>query len=145
MRNTPLDLNGRHVVVTGASRGIGVALAREAAGKGAKVTLVARKLESLQDLATELGGQPFVCDLSAPEGVATAVDEIESAAGPIDVLINNAAFNEVGPFADRTATSIRQHVETNLCAPMELCRQLIPRMSERNNDLVDRRRDRDCP
>lgn len=123
-------------MVTGASRGIGAALAREAAAKGARVTLVARRLESLQELADELGGQPFPCDLAASERVATVIDEIEQSAGPIDVLINNAAFNEVGPFIGRSASCLRQHLDTNLYAPIELSRQLIPRMNVRKQGTV---------
>ncbi|RNL66777.1 SDR family NAD(P)-dependent oxidoreductase [Zhongshania marina] len=136
MKCTPIDLKQRHVVITGASRGIGAALAREAAAQGARVTLVARKAESLQDLAQELDGYAYALDLSMPAAVAAAIDEIENTAGPIDVLINNAAFNETGPFIKRSEASLRTHVETNFYAPMELCRQLIPRMLERQRGSV---------
>lgn len=136
MNKIPLDLNQRHVVITGASRGIGAALAREAASKGARVTLVARKLESLQDLARELGGHAFALDLSDPVAAAAAIGQIESAFGPIDVLINNAAFNEAGPFLERSEPVLRMHIETNIYAPMEMCRQVIPRMIERKHGSV---------
>jgi short-subunit dehydrogenase len=131
-----LTLAKRHVVVTGASRGIGAALAHEAAARGATVTLVARHHDTLEVRAQALHGHAHSMDLSDPDSVENAIDRIEAAAGPIDVLISNAGFNETGPFVEKNAATLRQHVETNLSAPMELSRQLIPRMLEREHGSI---------
>lgn len=136
MNKMPVDLNRRHVVITGASRGIGAALAREAVSRGARVTLVARKLESLQDIAKQLGGQAFALDLAVPDAIDGAIDRIEAAAGPIDVFINNAAFDQTGPFIEKSKFTLRQNIETNIYAPIELCRQIIPRMIERQQGFI---------
>jgi len=136
LRNKPINLNGRHVVVTGASRGIGAALAQAAADKGAKLTLVARSEGSLCSLAKKLDAEMYALDLSDSSAVENAIDEIEQKFGSIDVLINNAAFNQVTAFLDCEVASIRQHVETNLIAPIELCRQLMPRLIKRGSGAI---------
>lgn len=124
------------MVITGASRGIGAALAREAASKGARVTLLARSVEPLQALAKEINGLCFPADIGVTEELETLVPRIEAAAGPIDVLINNAAIAVAGPFINQSAASIRSHIAINLAAPMELCRQVFPGMLQRGRGGV---------
>src|SRR5262245_17354796 len=101
-----------HVAITGASSGIGEALAREYGRHGAKLTLVARREELLRRLAGEIGGDVFVAphDLSLPEGAEGWIASAEAAHGPIDVLVNNAGIEKTGPTAEADVEIGRAHV-----------------------------------
>ena len=123
-----MELRGKRVLITGASRGIGESLAHAFAGAGAVVALVARSEDAIQTLAAKLGGTAHPADLSNPTQVATLIQRVEDEAGPIDVLVNNAGLDAVGGFADASADELRQVTEVNYLAPAELCRQAIPRM-----------------
>ncbi|MBV8693819.1 MAG: SDR family NAD(P)-dependent oxidoreductase, partial [Actinobacteria bacterium] len=83
-----MDVNGRRVLVTGASRGIGEAIARSFARAGARVALVARSEGPLKELAAETGGTSFPTDLSDTAAVAGLIDRVEADGGPIDILVN---------------------------------------------------------
>ncbi len=86
-------LAGRHAVVTGAARGIGAAIARTLAAAGARVSLLGRQRERLQELAQELPGGPHhvvVADVSSAADVAAAFDSARAALGPVQILVNNA-------------------------------------------------------
>jgi len=88
------DLAGLRVLVTGASSGIGAAIAKELHARGAKLVLTARRRDKLDALAAELGGaEVIVGDLGQPGGAAS-VWAAAAQTGPIDVLINNAGFVE---------------------------------------------------
>jgi short-subunit dehydrogenase len=123
-----LDLTGAHAVVTGASRGIGQALARELAGRGATVTVVARSETPLKALAHEIGGQAVPADLADPEELRGLIARIEQGAGPVDVLINNAALAVASRLVDQSDEDIRRSFGVNTVAPVELCRQVLPGM-----------------
>ena len=137
----PLDLAGVHAVVTGASRGIGAALARELARRGAFVTVVARSEALLKELASEIGGLAVAADLAEPAALEGLIARIEAEAGseraapggrrPVDVLINNAALAIVDPLVAQSADAIRQSFAINCVAPAELCRQVLPGMLNR--------------
>ena len=134
MRRLPgMDLKGKRVLITGASRGIGESLAHAFAGAGAIVALVARSEDAIQTLAAELGGTAHPADLSDPTQVATLIQRVEDEAGPVDVLVNNAGLDAVGAFADAPSDELRQVTEVNYLAPAELCRQAIPRMLSRGS------------
>ena len=133
----PLEVSGAHAVVTGASRGIGAALARELAGRGAQVTVVARSEAPLKDLAGEIGGHAVVADLTDPAALDGLVARIEAEAGKrIDVLVNNAALAVVDRLVDQSADEIRQSFALNCVAPAELCRQVLPGMLERRRGRI---------
>ena len=125
-----MKVSNTRVLVTGASRGLGRSIAEELARRGAQVALVARNAESLEALAKELGGKAYPTDLTDPDAVAALVDRVE-ADGPVDVLINNAGLDCVGFFVDTSAQQVRDVLQVNLLAPMELCRQLMPKMLAR--------------
>ena len=127
----PLDLSGAHAVVTGASRGIGRALARELAGRGATVTVVARSEMALKTVAHDIGGQAVPADLADPEQVSGLIARIEQGAGPVDVLVNNAALAVANRLVDQSDDDIRQSFAINAIAPVELCRQALPGMLAR--------------
>jgi len=131
-----MELQGKRVLITGASRGIGESLAHAFAGAGAVVALVARSEDAIQTLAAELGGTAHPADLSNPTQVATLIQRVEDEAGPVDVLVNNAALGTPGGFADASSDELRQVTEVNYLAPAELCRQAIPRMLARGGGHI---------
>ncbi len=126
-----MDLQGRRVLVTGASRGIGEATARAFAAAGASVALVARDGERLAALADELGGTAHPADLVDPEVVAGLTAEVEATGAPVDVLVNNAGIDAVGAFGDADPDDIERIYRLNLVTPVLLCRQVLPGMLER--------------
>jgi uncharacterized protein len=134
-----MQLDGTRVLITGASRGIGEAIARRCGQAGASVALAARDTEKLDALALELGERAVVCpiDLSDPAQVdgwiATVEDRI---GGPIDILINNAGLDMVGLLTDRTADDVRRIHQVNLLSPIELIRQVLPAMVVRRSGHI---------
>lgn len=126
-----MELHGKRVLVTGASRGIGRALATAFAGAGANVALVARDGDSLAALAGELGGTAHPADLLVSGQLGDLIQRVETEAGAIDVLVNNAGLAGDGPLWEHGDDDIARQVQVNLIAPLELCRQVIPRMLER--------------
>jgi short-subunit dehydrogenase len=132
-----VQLSGSHVLVTGASRGIGEQIARQAATRGATVTLVARSEQALTRLARELGGHALPADLSDPAQVAGLVDRAERQAGaPVDVLVNNASAEAAGSFLECSAEEWASTLALNLHAPVELTRQVLPHMVARGHGHV---------
>jgi short-subunit dehydrogenase len=132
-----------HVLITGASSGIGEALAREYAAHGAKVTLVARRLELLEKLAAELrkgGAQVHVIahDLSVPEKAAEILPQAEGALGPIDVLVNNAGVQVIERWEKTDLARAEASLRTNLITPMRLTHAVLPAMlARRSGAIVD--------
>lgn len=104
-----LKLSGRNVLVTGGSKGIGLACARAFVEEGARVIIVARNAETLAGAAQELGDVAYIAaDLCDPVQAAAAVDEAERQLGPIDILVNSAgaaaAFRRTNCHPNATAT-----------------------------------------
>ncbi len=131
-----MKLDGKRVLITGASRGIGEELAIKFAGAGARVALVARSEAALKELAGRLGGTADVADLTEPDQVQGLIGRIEADGGPIDVLVNNAALEHAGAFLDLAAADMNGQVHVNLVAPMELSRQAIPGMIQRGGGHI---------
>jgi uncharacterized protein len=133
-----MDLNGARIVITGGSRGIGEAIARDLAKAGAHLALVARNAELLETVAASLPHAVAVtADLSDQEAIRGLIGRCEVAlGGPIDVLINNAGVDEVGYFADTTADDIVRIHQINLLAPIELCRQALVGMRARGKGHI---------
>ena len=110
---------GKTVFITGASSGIGAALAREFARQGAAVALAARRVDRLETLVSELGAGgrraiALACDVTKDGDVERAVAEARAALGPIDVAVANAGFGVVGPFERLTLDDHRRQLETNV-------------------------------
>jgi short-subunit dehydrogenase len=129
-----MELRGKRVLITGASRGIGESLSHAFAGAGATVALVARTKHAIRELAAELGGTAHPADLSDPTQVADLIGQIEEEVGPVDVLVNNAGVGTGAAFAD--ALDLRETTQVNYVAPAELCRQAIPRMLGRGGGHI---------
>ena len=131
-----MDLQGKRVLITGASRGLGRGMAAAFAREGAVLALVARNEAAIQELAKEHGGTAHPCDLMDREQVAGLIDRVEREAGPIDVLVNNAGVSHVKHMLDNTPEEIEQIVQTNLTAPMVITHALVPRWIERGGGHV---------
>jgi uncharacterized protein len=130
-----LDVSGKRVLVTGASRGIGAALADRFAKAGAEVALVARSEGPLKDLANSLGGCAYPTDLADLEAATSLIDTVE-ADGPVDILVNNAGLVRGGWFLREDPMDTQQLVRLNVTAPMILCRQVLPRMLQRGRGHI---------
>lgn len=114
-------------LLTGATGGIGHAIARELAANGARVVLTGRRTEKLEPLAAELGGRALAADLADP----AEVERLAAEAGPVDVLVANAALPASGLLADYSVEEIDRALAVNLRAPMILAKLLVAPMVER--------------
>ena len=134
-----MQLAGAHVLVTGASRGIGACLAEQAAGRGAHVTLVARSGGALQERARALGATALTVDLADRDARSDVVARAEQLSGRVlDVLFNCAGVDALGGLLELDAASMAHLFEVNLLAPAELVRQALPGMVARGRGhLVD--------
>jgi uncharacterized protein len=130
------------VVVTGASSGIGAAVAREAARQGHHLALVARRRDRLESLAEELraGGTEVLvlaADLSEFHALQQIVDDTLEQFGGIDVLINNAGAGLPYLFAEADPEEMRQQILVNLAAPILLTRLALPSLLERKGTVIN--------
>ncbi len=123
------------MVITGASRGLGLALAERLAQRGARLALVARSEEVLEQLAARLGGAAYPADLARTDALDEVIGRI-SADGPIEVLINNAGLDLTGPLTELPAERIRELILVNLVAPMLLSRAAIPLMCRQGRGQI---------
>jgi uncharacterized protein len=135
------DFNGKWALVTGASAGIGVALARELAAQGAKVILTARRKERLEALAAELtqkGAEAriVVADLNDPAAPQQIYDATEGAGLIVDILVNNAGLGQYGSFVSSGVEQELSQVRVNCDAVVRLTRLFVPRMVERRRGWV---------
>jgi short-subunit dehydrogenase len=122
-----MELNGARVLLTGATGGLGEAIADALAECGAQLVLSGRRVEALEALALELGATPVPCDLSD----RAEVDRLADAGGDIDVLVANAGLPGSGTLLKLDQEEIDRVLEVNLRAPIALARRLAPAMVER--------------
>src|ERR1039458_3620216 len=135
------EFRGKWALVTGASAGIGVALARELAVHGAKLILTARRKERLDSLATELTAKGtevriVVADLNDPAAAQLIYDATEGAGVTVDILVNNAGLGQFGPFYQSPVEQEVSQVRVNCEAVVRLSRLLVPHMVERRRGWV---------
>ena len=129
-------LAGKNVLLTGASRGLGPFVAQALARRGAHLALSARSLDAVRATADSLRSAgvrtaSVAADLAQPEQRATLVAAATAALGSIDVLVNNAGLETEGAFLATAWGLIRETVDVNLLAPMELARLVLPQMLSR--------------
>lgn len=117
-------LDGRRALVTGGGGGIGEAIARRLAAEGAAVTIVDRAVDAARTVAEEIGGTAIGADLADVEAAQTAVRQ----AGPLDVLVNNAGFDDPGWFTDTTPERWRRVVDVNLHGMFACTQAALPGM-----------------
>lgn len=127
-----------HVVVTGASVGIGEAFAREFKKRGATLSLIARRKDKLAALAQELGGDVTVigADLVDPKAAQAALVQAESERGPVDVLVNNAGVQIIAPAAETDPDAGEDLLDLNVATPLRLIRHALPSMLARGSGTI---------
>jgi len=139
--DTQIENSPDIAVVTGASQGIGAAVARRLAQEGYRVALVARnrsRLDALRESIVAGGGQAdvFDCDLGDPAKAERLCDQILDTLGHVDVLINSAGTGRFGPFLDMSIEDIRSPTEVRLVGPMILCRLFGAAMRDRGSGAI---------
>lgn len=126
---THRPLAGRHALVSGASRGIGAAIARELGLLGARVTLLGRDATALAHVAAGLDDAVVAtADVADAASVESAVAAAREAAGPIAILVNNAGVGPSAPFLKTSAETWSNVMRTNLDGTVNLCRAALPDM-----------------
>lgn len=135
-------LRGQSALVTGASRGLGLLLARELCRRGCRVMLCARdhtELGRAERLLRDDGGEvrSVACDLTAPDAPEYLLSETEEAFGGIGVLVNNAGIIQVGPVSAADESDFRAAAETMYFAPLRLVLAAMPRMRGRGGRVVN--------
>lgn len=132
----------RYALVTGASSGIGLAIAEALARRGRNLILVARQRDALESIAYELTQRFAVevlfssCDLSEPLQISGLLQELELADQQIDLLVNNAGFGTAGAFIQQEWSREQQLVEVNILALARLCHALGQRMVQQGGGQI---------
>ena len=122
-----MQISGSTVLLTGATGGIGQAIARELHGRGAELILTGRRTDVLEPLAREFGARSLAVDLSD----AADVERLLSEAGAVDILVANAALPGSGRLETYTVAEIDRSLDVNLRAPIVMARTLAPAMVAR--------------
>ncbi|KAF4992646.1 hypothetical protein FGRMN_7047 [Fusarium graminum] len=130
-------MQGKNIIITGAGRGLGRALAIVAAAKGATPILLGRSQEALSEVQDTIknhsgvSATKIVCDLTDPTSIAQAADQIVASQPDIDILVNNGAQFTEGAFEDQTDNQIMSVVNSAITGTMILTRSLLPLLKQR--------------
>jgi len=136
------QLDGKIALITGASKGIGEAIARGLAEFGAKVVISSRKQDALDDVAEALRADGLEATgieahMGSIEDIHALVDKTVEAYGSLDIIINNAAANPVfGPILDTDERAFDKIIEVNLKGPFELCKKAYPILKRRGGGSI---------
>jgi short-subunit dehydrogenase len=122
-----VDISGARVLLTGATGGLGQAIARALASRGASLVLTGRRTDVLEPLAAETGGSVMAVDLAD----RAAVERLAAEAGDVDVLVANAALPGSGQLESYSTEQVDRVLDVNLRAPIVLARELLPGMLSR--------------
>jgi len=141
---TLFDLTGKTAVVTGASRGIGEAIARRLAQHGARVVVSSRKIDVCKEVAASINAdfgpdsaKATACNISHKEDLQGLVDFTNREFGKIDILVSNAAVNPFyGPSADISDEQFEKIMRCNVMASHWLSQMVLPQMAERNDGAI---------
>ena len=135
-------LTGKTAIVTGASKGIGLAIAELYAEEGANVVMTARGKDALEDAVATInardGGRALavVADSADPEAPARVFKEAIDAFGQVDILVNNAGWDVVKPFLDSDAEHWKKLIDINLYGPLNMHHAVLPGMVENGKGRV---------
>ncbi len=136
------DLNGKNALVTGASKGIGEAIARGLAEFGARVVLSSRNQDAVEQVAAAFAADgldaiAIAANIGNTEDLRRLVETTVKSCGGVDILVNNAAANPVfGPIHETDERAFDKIIEVNLKGPFELCKQIHPVMKERGGGAI---------
>jgi short-subunit dehydrogenase len=135
------QIQGSRAIVTGASSGIGRAIALELAGDGAELVMVARREDRLRQLAEQIratGGRAEVVagDVTDPATRARAVELAQSSFGGLDILVNNAGIGAMGLFEHADPQRVRRLMEVNFFALVEMTRLALPLLKQGTNPII---------
>jgi len=136
-----LGLKGKHVLVTGGSRGIGLACVHGFLLEGARVTFAGRRSESVKRSLTSLRNQGFDCagihaDLSDADAATTAVEDVESRFGAIEVLVNSAGAAQKAPFQELEARHWQEAMSSKFFTYIHVMGLIAPRMGARGTGAI---------
>jgi len=140
--SSSFELNNKVAVVTGASKGIGKAIARAFGQQGAKVIVVSRKADAVKETADEfrkegIDATGIAAHMGDPVQIKALVEQTIQTYGGIDILVNNAAINPVfGPILQTDNTVLDKIMGVNVKGPLELCRLSHPYMKERGGGSI---------
>jgi NAD(P)-dependent dehydrogenase (short-subunit alcohol dehydrogenase family) len=141
MRRGAIDLAGRAVLITGGSRGLGLAMAQEFARQGAHLAICARDDDTLERARAELvraGAEVLAipCDVAVQDQVGRMVESVTSHYGRIDVLVNNAGVIQVGPLQDQTIDDFRQAMDVMFWGTVYCTLAVLPQMRQRHTGRI---------
>jgi len=136
-----IDFRGRSVLITGGSRGLGLLVARQLAGEGARLTLAARDRDELDRARQELAGRgidvdTIVCDLGVRDQALSLIDEVVRRAGHLDVLINNAGIIQVGPLDHMMQEDFEEAMAVHFWGPLHTTLAAVPHMREHGGGRI---------
>lgn len=139
-----LQLSGKVAVVTGSSRGIGLAIARSLAQEGCRICVCARTTSRLDEAARELDAMTgrtgdvlaVTTDLSAPDGIQRVIDETAGRFGGIDILINNVGLGRGGALLETTDAEWTEAIDQTLMPAVRASRLAVPHMKRRGGGVI---------
>ncbi len=132
-----IRLDGRTALITGGSKGLGLATALRFAEAGAEVAILARNAETLDAAKAAIGGAgrgavaAVGCDVTDPRALERAYDAVVSRFGKVDILVNNAGTSQTGKFEEITDAVWQADLDLKLLAAIRLCRLALPGMKAR--------------
>ena len=140
-RRGKYEFEGRTVLVTGGSRGLGLVLAREFAKRGARVAICARNAAALERARLDLSRWAYdvlavPCDVTSKIEVDDLIRTVRERLGPIDVLVNNAGVIAVGPMETMTIEDYQESIDTHFWAPLYTTLAVLPQMRERGSGRI---------
>ena len=131
-----MRLADRTAIVTGGASGIGAATCRRLAAEGARVAVTDMNLDGATSVAGEIDGRAYELDVRSSDSVATAVSAVEEEIGPVDVLVNNAGYDEWGFFTNTDEELWRCVLEVNLFGVLGVTHAVLPGMQERRRGRI---------
>ena len=138
LKEISLEFQDKIVILTGAAGGIGTALAREFAGRGARLALCDLNAAALEALSGELGALHMICDVTVESHIQALVAEVEARLGPVDIFFSNAGFSSGEP--DHAASAPdriwQASWEVHVMAHVYACRALLPAMRARGQGYL---------